>query len=102
MIGLGKDYDAFDQSIIIFINGAFSTLNQMGVGPESAFRIRSAEETWDRWSTDSFIVEETKNYVYLQVRKLFDPPSTSYVLESLENQLKETGWRLYTYSQKSY
>ncbi len=35
-----------------------------------------------------------KTYIYLRVRLLFDPPSTSYALKSFEDQLKELEWRL--------
>ena len=102
LIGLEPDYNAFDESIITFINGAFATLQQMGIGPASPFRIQNEEKTWDDWSEDVFIVEETKSYVYLHVRKLFDPSSSSIVMDALENQIVEIGWRLYTYSQSEY
>ena len=102
LIGLEPDYDAFDESIISFINGAFATLQQMGVGPSTPFRIQNAYNVWSEWSDDTFVIEETKSYVYLQVRKMFDPPSSSIVMESLEKQANEIGWRLYTYSQHEY
>lgn len=102
LIGLESNYDAFDESIISFINGAFATLQQMGVGPSTPYRIQNAYNIWSEWSNDAFVVEETKNYVYLQVRKMFDPPSSSIVMESLEKQANEIGWRLYTYSQLEY
>lgn len=102
LIGLEADYDAFDTSIIVFINGAFSTLHQMGIGPPTPYRIQDATNVWSEWSDDSFVVEESKNYVYLQVRKTFDPPASSYVMDALEKQISELGWRLYTYCQKEY
>lgn len=102
LIGLEADYDAFDASIIIFINGAFSTLQQMGIGPLTPYRIQNITNVWSEWSDDSFVVEESKNYVYLQVRKAFDPPTSSYVMDALEKQISELGWRLYTHCQKEY
>lgn len=102
LIGLEVDYEAFDDSIILFINGAFSALQQMGIGPSIPFRIQNDETLWDEWSEDVFVVEETKNYVYLHVRKMFDPPSSSYVMEAIDKQIDETAWRLYTHCQKDY
>lgn len=102
LIGLEADYVAFDTNIIVFINGAFSTLQQMGIGPTAPYRIQNAYNVWSEWSDDSFVVEESKNYVYLQVRKTFDPPANSYVMDALEKQISELGWRLYTYCQKEY
>ena len=46
---------SFDKDLLIFINSAFNTLTQIGVGPVSGFRISSGEEKWrdftDRKST---------------------------------------------------
>ncbi len=35
-----------------------------------------------------------KSYIYLRVRLLFDPPSSAFVLTSMENQIKEFEWRI--------
>jgi hypothetical protein len=32
--------------------------------------------------------------VYLRVRLLFDPPTTSYLLAAMEEQVREHEWRL--------
>ena len=94
MLGLSSDYDVFDPELIIHINSVFGTLHQLGVGPEDQFRITSDEDVWSDFTTEGEEIDEVKTYVYLRVRLLFDPPSSSFVLSSFQEQLKELEWRL--------
>lgn len=93
-LGISEEYTVFDPDIIMHINTAFFTLSQLGVGPEGGFSISSKDDTWDSYISEGSNLEAVKTYVYLRVKILFDPPSSSYVLTSIENQIKELGWRL--------
>ena len=92
-LGLTEDYRYFDPDIIMHINTVLMILNQLGIGPAEGFSIHGEEEQWSDF-TDSSQIEALKSYVYLRVRILFDPPSSSFVLSSMENQYKELEWRL--------
>ena len=97
MLGMDTEFNAFDQDLIIHINSVFMTLHQLGVGPKSVFRISGSTETWSNFLADSRSENDlsaVKDYIYLKLRILFDPPSTSYVLSALESQMKELEWRL--------
>ena len=94
MLGLDKDYDVFDPELIIHINTVFGTLHQLGVGPEEQFRISGDSDLWSDFTTEGEQTDEVKSYVYLRVRLLFDPPSSSFVLSSFKEQLQELEWRL--------
>lgn len=94
MLGLTSEYNVFDQDIIIYINSTLSTLTQLGVRSEEGFRISGEEETWDIYLGDSQDLENVKTYIYLKVRLLFDPPTSSFVLDSFNNQIKELEWRI--------
>lgn len=94
MLGLDKDYDVFDPELIIHINTVFGTLHQLGVGTEDQYRITGDTEVWSDFTTEGEQVDEIKTYVYLRVRLLFDPPSSSFVLSSFKEQLQELEWRL--------
>lgn len=94
MLGLDKDYDVFDPELIIHINTVFGTLHQLGVGPEDQFRISGDSDLWSEFTTEGEQTDEVKSYVYLRVRLLFDPPSSSFVLSSFKEQLQELEWRL--------
>ena len=95
-LGLADDYTAFDQDIIMHINSVFSTLVMLGVGPETGFVIEDNTKTWNEFTSDVRL-NSVKSYMYLKVRLLFDPPSTSFVLNALQEQLKELEWRMNVY-----
>ncbi|WKW86797.1 hypothetical protein SEA_CONLEY_11 [Gordonia phage Conley] len=97
ILGIGEDYDAFDIDVIMHINGALSTLHQLGLGPEEGFMITDSSEEWGDLLEEDARLNSIKTYIYLKVRILFDPPSTSFVLSALQEQIKELEWRLNVY-----
>lgn len=98
ILGLGPDYDAFDQDVITHINAAFSTLLQVGVGPSTGFFITGDTETWSELDVPAEQLNLVKTYVYLKVRMLFDPPSTSFHLDAMNKQIQEAEWRLFVFA----
>jgi len=94
VLNLAPDYTAFDQDIIMHINSVFSTLWQLGVGPELGFRIEDDIATWDAFLGDDPTLSHIKTYMYLRVRMLFDPPTTGYLVDAMEKQVKELEWRI--------
>lgn len=93
MIGPDEDYEYFDTELIIHINSAFSRLCELGVGPENPFYIRGTEETWSDFM-DTGDEERVKQYVYLSVKNIFDPPSSSSVMNAYKEQLEKLEWLL--------
>lgn len=93
-LNLDVSYTAFDEDIIMHINSAFATLNQLGVGPADGFEIVDATATWSSFFGTNKKYNFIKSYVYLFVRQLFDPAGTSYVLTSMKEQFKEFEWRI--------
>ena len=94
LVGLDASYDAFDLDITTHINSAFSTLFQAGVGPVEGFFITDATDTWDRFIGNKMYINDVKSYIYLRVRMLFDPPTSSFGLAAVEKQIDELIWRL--------
>lgn len=97
ILGIASDYDAFDTDIIIHINSVFSTLNQLGLGPDEGFMIEDDSAVWGDFLLDDMRLNSVKTYVYLKVRILFDPPTSGFVLTALQEQSKELEWRLNVY-----
>lgn len=91
-IGLQPDYTEFDSDLILLINGNLMTLTQNGVGKEG-FRISGRSEMWSDFFGDYPDVELAKTFVYLKTRVIFDPPTTSAVLDAYNNEAKECLWR---------
>ena len=93
-LGLDESYEFFDADILLYINGVFSTLNQLGIGPEVGFMIEDKDTTWDAYLVDDLRLNSVKTYMYLKVRLLFEPPVTSFAIEAMNQQAKELEWRL--------
>lgn len=94
MLGIQMDYTAFDPQLLLHINSVFTILNQLGVGPKEPF-IADANSTWDEFLVgDSISLDLVKADMYQRVRLLFDPPTSSFVLDSLNKQIQEYEWRL--------
>jgi hypothetical protein len=94
MNGVTADYTVYDTDFIVFINGAMMTLNQLGVGPKEGFTISGRSETWDDFLPSDSFLDGVKQYIFLHVKMLFDPPQSSIAMEAYKQQKEEMGWRL--------
>lgn len=101
VLGLGADYTPFDQSIILHINSIFGVLHQLGVGPEDQFFIVDETSKWESFVGDTNKINMVKTYMYLRVRLLFDPPTTSFAIKAMEEQIREFEYRLNTISEET-
>jgi hypothetical protein len=94
ILGIDESYVVFDHDILTHINTAFSTLTQLGVGPAEGFMITDDTAVWQDFISDDLQYNSVKTYVFLRVRQIFDPPTTSYMIDSFDRQIKELEWRL--------
>ena len=95
VLGVPEDYNVFDLDIVMHINSVFSILGQLGVGPTEGFSIEDEAATWDEFFFESDL-NTIRSYVYLRVRMLFDPPTTSFLLDAMTKQIQEFEWRIST------
>lgn len=95
-VGVSDVDTAFDQDIVLHINTAFSTLYQLGVGKGSPYRISSDDKlSWTELFSDyPNCIDFIKEYTFLRVRLLFDPPTNSYIMDSLKQTIQEMEYRL--------
>ncbi len=98
-LGIMPEYEHFDDEIITDINSAFSILNQLGVGPDEPFMISGSTEVWSDFIEDGRI-ELVKSYIPLRVRLLFDPPTNSFLVESINKQIAEFEFRMNVEAEK--
>lgn len=99
-LGLGFDYEAFDSDILMFINGVFSTLVQLGLESlKGKFLVDSSANWDDFFEEDKYLINLVHPYVYIKVKELFDPPTSSFVLDNLKKKSDEYEWRIYIYLQ---
>lgn len=97
---LGNDVEKhFDDQIIMEINAVFMVLNQLHVGPATGYFITDENQTWEEFLPDEEVRKELgalPTYMYQKVRLIFDPPTSSFVIDSISRQIAEFEWRLKT------
>lgn len=94
LLGIAEEYEHFDNDLIIHINSVFSILTQLGVGPVDGFSIKDSNAVWSDFIPEKSRLEEIKSYMYLKTRLIFDPPSGSAVIESINRMISELEWRI--------
>ena len=94
ILGMEEDYTFFDLDIIMHINAALSTLTQLGVGPAAGFMIEDKTATWDAFIGSDPRLNAVKQYVFLRVKYVFDPPQSGYAVTAMKEQIEEHAWRL--------
>lgn len=96
MTGVGEDNPNFDVDLIADINLVFMDLHQIGVGPEEVFSINNESTVWTDFIPEESDLELKKalpTYMYLKVKLLFDPPSSSTHLDCINKQIDRCEWR---------
>lgn len=87
--------ETFNTDLIILINSQFRVLYQLGVGPQSPdkpFTITGPDEEWSDFNYGD--IESIKEWMFLNVKTIFDPPNNSTVLGSYKERAKELEWRM--------
>ncbi len=87
------NHTGFDMPIITQINSAIMVLNQIGVGTHG-FRIEDNKAKWEDLLGDRTDLESVKTYIYLKTKLVFDPPSSSFLVDAFERSIKELEYRL--------
>lgn len=94
ILGVDASYTAFDLDILTHINSTFSIINQLGVGPDDGFMIEDDTATWEDIGIPQKQLNLVRTYMFLRVRMLFDPPTTSFLIEATNKQIDEHEQRL--------
>lgn len=94
MLGILDTFTSFDADIIVLINSAFASLNQLNIGPDIVFSISDNSIVWNSFTDEPSYIAMVQNYIYLKVKLGFDPPTTSFAINSIENQIRELEHRL--------
>ena len=92
VIGLTAEDDHFDEDLIIFLNGEFNLLKQLGVS-DYDFVIEDSSDEWSDYLPDDNSLNIVKGYICLRAKKLFDPP-TGGVLTALNEEIDRYEWKL--------
>ena len=94
LLGVDEDFPPFDTDIILGINTSLATLRQIGAD-KGATTVVDNDTTWEDVLGDDYDFEAAKAYIFLKTRLLFDPPSSSAAIESINKLLAEIEWRVF-------
>ena len=93
-LGVQLDDHVFDNELVLHINSAImSSFQSIGIGVNDFFILDSAQ-TWADYIGADTNLEGIKTLIVLKTRLIFDPPTSSFVIESLNRQIDELTWRL--------
>ena len=95
LLPIDKDITDFDGDLIVLINSSLSRLLQLGVG-EKPFRIEGSSETWSQLLNKEEYLDAVKEVVFIDVKMVFDPPTSSVVMEALKAIRNEDMYRITT------
>ena len=94
MLNIDSDITDFDQELIVLINASLSTLYQLGIGT-SPFKITGTDETWTQLLGEKdYYLESVKELIYLDVKLVFDLPTSSMVMDAYKERRRENQWRI--------
>ena len=94
LLGIAEDDTSFDPDIIMHINSVFMVLRQLGVGPPEGFVIEGEDAVWSDFVSGNTLIESIKTYMYMKVRLIFDPPTSTAMIDSMKRLTDEFEWRL--------
>lgn len=94
MLNIEEDISDFDQDLIVLINSSLSTLYQLGIGT-AQFKINGTDGTWSQLlGKKDYYLESVKELIYLDVKLVFDPPTSSMVMDAYKERRQEDQWRI--------
>ena len=102
VVGLLGDDGSFDEDILLHINTVVSTLRQLGLSIPADFYVRDDVQTWQNLLGEFRDLDLVKSYMAMKVRLMFDPPSSSFGLKSMEEMVKEHEWRINVLTDQPY
>jgi len=94
ILGIAPDYTVFDLDVITHINSSLAIVNQLGVGPQGGLFIEDETTEWDDLDVPDNQLGLLRTYIFLKVRMLFDPPTTSFFIDAMNKQIQEHEYRL--------
>lgn len=84
---------AFDEELILYINSAIFKLSNQGTFWNNK-KVTGYDETWDSLFEEAPEVNSIKEFIFIDVKLVFDPPSSSYGINSFKARADELAWRV--------
>lgn len=91
LIGGDSTSPYFDTDLIVSINGALARAFQLGCGEEN-YQITGESDLWEDLNLPNKTLGMLKTYIYLKTKSVFDPPTSSVMIDALNSSIKELEW----------
>lgn len=96
-LDIDPDNKDFDIDILLHINSVLTIMKRLGIIPKTSKRISDDSVTWSQFiPDDSLDVEDIKDYIFLRVKLIFDPPQNQKHTDVLIDAYKEIEFGLMT------
>ena len=97
ILGIDRENFDFDRDLVLAINAVLAILHQEGLADEY-YRIKDNSTTWDDILLDKQTPEAIsmiQQWVGLRTKLIFDPPTSSVLMQALQDNIAELEWRGY-------
>ena len=97
MLGMEPEFTQFDPDIILHINTIIQVLYQIGLDIPDGFTVVDQNSLWTDYIKDPRYTKITsliKQYIFMRVRMIFDPPSSATLATSIQESINEMQWRI--------
>lgn len=93
-IGIAQEDTSFDEDLLLYINATMLILSQLGLKEADVSKPINSETTWADLLGDRTDLEVVKTYIHFKVKSMFDPPTSSALIEAHKNIIAELEWRI--------
>jgi hypothetical protein len=94
VLGFESEYTAFDLDVTMFINAAFGSLQQLGIGSSTGFYISDNTTLWPQYISQLSYLGMVQTYIFMSAKLAFDPPGNSFGIDAIKYQLEQLAWRI--------
>lgn len=100
-IGILPEDTSFDTDLLMTINAVMFAVSQLGAGPSEPVIVEDSTQEWIDYFEEA-LVGPVRQYVSMRSQVMFDPPSSSQLMEALKNSIDEIEWRILAEVDKTY
>lgn len=93
-IGVSQEDQSFDVDLIMFINTTLVILGQLGVDEAYQTPIVDDFTTWEDLIGERTDLEIIKTYMHYKTKMMFDPPTSTALIEAYKANIAELEWRI--------
>lgn len=88
------DDEMFNTELLAYVNGSLQKLTEAGAVKEDFQHVTTETGTWEECVQNGKYLPGVKEFVCMRTKLFFDPPQSSFLVNSIQKELDELFWRL--------